>query len=70
MMETETANLPVESLIKVNLLDDEPYHTEFTFKEVIKNIKNGNINPEGPIIETPNGMKINLKYLRIPPSTR
>ena len=62
MMETETANLPVESLIKVNILDDEPYHTEYTFKEVIKNIKNGNINPEGPIIETPNSMKINLKY--------
>ena len=63
MMETEAVDLSVvDSIFKVKLLDDEPYDSITTFKEVIQNIKNGNINPDGPTIETPSNMKINLKY--------
>ena len=33
----ETTNLHSDSITKVNILEDEPYHTDLTFKEVIKN---------------------------------
>ena len=51
-----------DQIIKLNLAEDEPYHSDNTYGEVKKNIKKGYINPEGPLIETPNGMKLTLKY--------
>ena len=51
-----------DQIIKISLSEDEAYHTENIYREVKNNIKSGNINPEGPLIETPAGMKIMLKY--------
>lgn len=54
-------NLELKSIHKIKLNSDDIRHSEQIYNRIFKNIKKGNINPIGPLMDTPSNILVPLK---------
>lgn len=54
-------NTEYTNIYKINLNSNTTKHNNIIYEKIFNNIKQGNINPEGPLLETPKNIKISLK---------
>ena len=61
LVQTSSTEFEGPRIQKIELNSGETYHSTSVYKDVINNIMKGNVNPSGPIEDTPKGLLLDLK---------